>query len=346
VSFLKASSYSNQFYGSETNHHYKKDPSYYKRTFDNSHYKPLQRAATSYNNNDIEFQDDNDIAHHKVFSYDEQDEYGPSNWYKINQQCNGNFQSPIAIDIFNTSGVKFSPKLTLEGIDIVPSSIEVMNNGHSMKIKFDFPDNQQVRVSGGPLSNHYILDNAHWHWGKTDKSGSEHVLRARRFASEMHLVFFNSQYGEHESHLLLNILINLNFSGTLENAANAPKGLAVLGFFYDLDSKQSGHINPWGPLIQRVFNAKSSYMEFDNVFTVRDVIRSDEFHYFSYKGSLTTPNCTENVTWMLSSKPITITSSELKEFRQLRNEKGEQMFQNFRPLQYSTSHRKVVIYAH
>lgn len=148
-------------------------------------------------NSEIHFNDDNSIHDEKIFSYDENDEYGPSKWYKINEQCNGNFQSPIAIDFFNSTEIKFSPGLSFENFDTKPTSLRVENNGHSMKIKFILPNDQQIRVTGGPLENvPYILDNAHWHWGRIDSSGSEHVIKGRRFSAELHLVFYNSQYGE------------------------------------------------------------------------------------------------------------------------------------------------------
>ncbi|KAG5672787.1 hypothetical protein PVAND_002881 [Polypedilum vanderplanki] len=343
-SYKKVSSYSNQFYGSSatTNnyifHEKENIPAlYYKKNFKN--YKPFynQKKASSYVNNDFYFRDEDDESNsieseEKKFSYDENDDgpaiYGPSNWYKINKQCNGNYQSPIAIDIFNTSGIKFSPRLYFEGIDIRPSSMKIENNGHSMKITFNLPNNQHIRIIGGPLENiPYILDSFHWHWGAIDKSGSEHVLRGRRYSSELHLVFYNSQYG--------------NFN----TASTSSKGLAVLGILYDVDSQQNGYINPWATIIHRVLNAKSTYVEYQNNFTLRDLIRTDQFKYFTYKGSLTTPNCTENVTWLINSKPIPIAPAELREFRKLRNEKGEQMFHNFRPLQYSKYDRKVLIYA-
>lgn len=146
-------------------------------------------------NNEIHFSDENSEEDEKIFSYDESDEFGPSKWFRISSQCGGDFQSPI--DLFSSNATKGpkSKKLKIDGMDLEPSSLSVENNGHSFKIAFNFPKNAQVKIRGGPLENTYILDNVHWHWGKTDNVGSEHMINSRKYASEIHLVAYNSKYG-------------------------------------------------------------------------------------------------------------------------------------------------------
>lgn len=144
-------------------------------------------------NNEIETFDEEETP---VFSYDENDEYGPSNWYKINRQCSGKFQSPIALRSRNTSVNGSSPPLTIGGIDANPISIKIKNNGHSMKISFNYPNNRRVRILGGPLQHPFYLDSFHWHWGKSDRDGSEHSLNFKRFSAEMHLIAYSSNYGK------------------------------------------------------------------------------------------------------------------------------------------------------
>ena len=51
----------------------------------------------------------------------------------------------------------------------------------------------------------------HFHWGADDSVGSEHTVDGKSYAGEMHLVHYNSKYG--------------NYS----NALNHADGLAVLG---------------------------------------------------------------------------------------------------------------------
>lgn len=39
--------------------------------------------------------------------------------------------------------------------------------------------------------------------------------------------------------------------------------------------------------------------------------------YYTYSGSLTTPPCTENVTWFVLKQPVTVSASEIKQFSRL-----------------------------
>lgn len=131
----------------------------------------------------------------REFSYDENDRYGPSNWKDISSQCAGINQSPIAIDVRNVTIRENAEPLVIDGLDIVPESIKVENNGHSLKLVFKYPNDQKIQFSGGPLKNPFILDNIHFHWN-INGSGSEHVINSKRYAAEMHMVTYNSIYGK------------------------------------------------------------------------------------------------------------------------------------------------------
>lgn len=93
-----------------------------------------------------------------------------------------------------------------------------------------------------------------------------------------------------------------------------------------------------------MIKAHSTYTETKRVFPIRDIIKDVDFRgLLSYRGSLTTPNCSENVLWMLSTRPIIIKQNELYELRKLRNAKGRRLIQNYRPLQ-DTNGRTVTAY--
>jgi carbonic anhydrase len=72
----------------------------------------------------------------------------------------------------------------------------VENNGHSAKFTFNYPNGKPARLLGGPLKVAYNLDSFHFHWGEIDAAGSEHTLNSRRYSAELHLVTYNSNYGE------------------------------------------------------------------------------------------------------------------------------------------------------
>lgn len=70
------------------------------------------------------------------------------------------------------------------------------------------------QVRGGLLSSTYILESLHFHWGKDNDRGSEHMVNNVRYPMEMHLVHRNKKYN------------------TTSEALNHKDGIAVLGFFF------------------------------------------------------------------------------------------------------------------
>ena len=69
-------------------------------------------------------------------------------------------------------------------------------------------------MSGGPLNGSYQILQLHLHWGSDDTKGSEHTLDGQEFPLELHIV--HTKNGE-------------------EDPLNTPKGLAVTGFFFEID---------------------------------------------------------------------------------------------------------------
>jgi carbonic anhydrase len=136
-----------------------------------------------------------------IFTYDENDIYGPHNWGSINKNCDGDSQSPVNLTKVSTKSVDIREKLIIDGLNKVPASLTAFNNGHSAGIKFNFTDGP-IRVLGGPFSVPYILNNVHWHWGRNDREGSEHVLNSRRYSAEVHFVLYNSIYGKIKTKLI------------------------------------------------------------------------------------------------------------------------------------------------
>jgi carbonic anhydrase len=136
-----------------------------------------------------------------LFTYDENDvdgPYGPSNWGKINKNCDGSRQSPINLIQSTARAVTGKPKLTITGSCSVPSSVIATNNGHSASFRFKYCDGVKIpTLTGGPLEGTYVFDNMHFHWGEDDiEGGSEHTLNGKRYAAEVHFVTFNQIYGK------------------------------------------------------------------------------------------------------------------------------------------------------
>merc|ERR1712016_99717 len=86
-------------------------------------------------------------------------------------------------------------------------------------------------LTGGPLEDDvYQLAQFHAHWGGENARGSEHTVDGKSFSAELHLVHYNTKYGD------------------LGNAVDKPDGLAVLGMFIKVrnegDDRESTAILP------------------------------------------------------------------------------------------------------
>ena len=111
----------------------------------------------------------------------------------------------------------------------------------------------------------------------------------------------------------------------------------------DNDPSSGEEDNPFIKFLSLVQEPGSSHTETEDVFSIRDLIKSLDFEYLSYKGSLTTPPCTESVTWLVSVNPLKISSYELAQFRKIKDHEGHPLKSNFRPLQ-RINYRRVLAY--
>jgi len=257
----------------------------------------------------------NEMANH--WGYTKQD--GPHTWAVDCHNAMGRKQSPINIDPSHIETVSSLPDLvwhydttdckricnTGHGwkVDIVPTrdpSVPVTNLG-LYKIMGDgcnSGEHHPQGISGGPLKDNYRLVQFHMHWGRTDKCGSEHTVNGRSFAGEIHLVHYNCD----------------KYS-SFEDALDHEDGLAVLGILVQVGEQEHGGLEELGELAQKIhFNGEAAAMM--GHFNIESLLPANH-SYYTYNGSLTTPPCTETVTWILLKEPIVATSEQLKDFRSL-----------------------------
>ncbi|ELR49900.1 Carbonic anhydrase 2, partial [Bos mutus] len=237
---------------------------------------------------------------------------GPEHWHKDFPIANGERQSPVDID---TKAVVQDPALKpLALVYGEATSRRMVNNGHSFNVEYDDSQDKAV-LKDGPLTGTYRLVQFHFHWGSSDDQGSEHTVDRNKYAAELHLVHWNTKYGDF---------------GT---AAQQPDGLAVVGVFLKV-----GDANP---ALQKVLDALDSiktkgkstgFPSFDPGSLLPNVL-----DYWTYPGSLTTPPLLESVTWIVLKEPISVSSQQMLKFRTLNfNPEGEPellMLANWRPAQ-------------
>lgn len=142
---------------------------------------------------------------------------------------------------------------------------------------------------------------------------------------EAHFVFYNSLYK------------------TLEEAKPLKNGLTVLALFYDITESYRETSNPFIQYLNNVIQPNTEFrLTYPRTFSIKEMMGVSNWNFIFYRGSLTTPPCTESVIWIVALNPIPIHNEEMLEFRNLKSSEGS-MIQNFRPTQ-KLNHRTLLYY--
>ncbi|XP_057662699.1 carbonic anhydrase 1-like [Diorhabda carinulata] len=249
------------------------------------------------------------LGHGQDFGYE--GTIGPDFWGIKYRGCNGGkLQSPIDIEINNVKNVSYPP-LIFKHFDEPLETVKLVNNGHTVQLSIQ--QGNIPSIGGGPLNSTYNFYQLHFHWGKNDSEGSENLINNHSFPLELHIVFYKTDYG--------------NFSNALGN----DDGLTVLSFLYnktDEENKKYYQFEKDLPLVEN-FTASIDIINFDSL---DDFTTTDRTAYFTYHGSLTTPPCSEVVTWIEFANTIPLSHEQIQEFRLL-STYGGRLNHNFRPIQ-------------
>lgn len=214
---------------------------------------------------------------------------------------------------------------------LYPRKVVVENNGRTVNL--NLPKLQGIgttlgekiltqilpQIYGGPFdADRFIAESVHFHWGSKDSHGSEHVIDSNRYTMEMHVLHKNVRYE------------------TVEEAKNHTDGLAVTAFLFHAAENNMDYpgLNSLIEVLERVqeYNTTTEIESFFNLATlIGDQLDSED--YFTYKGSLTTPPCSESVTWVVLTKVLDMSHAQLKEFQNLRDENHQILENNYRALQ-------------
>ncbi|XP_077993550.1 carbonic anhydrase-related protein-like [Glandiceps talaboti] len=278
----------------------------------------------------------------QVWGYNED---GASEWSLHFPDANGDCQSPINI---NSREAVFDDSLNQPNLNtnyVICRECELTNNGHAVQVTFKYKTGQGFEtpmnysrdtraaeappksvISGGPLpdGNEYELAECRFHWGREDDRGSEHTVNFKAFPMELHLVHWN----------------NTRYS-CFEEAQGKPDGITIMSLFIQVGREHHGLRTFTDHLETVQYKGRSVTVTtaFNPNCLLPDPVLRD---FWTYTGSLTTPPCSEKVTWIIFRYPLTISHSQMEEFRRLRtHHKGEtpargddgMLADNFRPTQ-------------
>eukprot|EP01084_Bolivina_argentea_P016646 31127_1 len=271
------------------------------------------------------------------WGYDE----GETDWTIEYPECGGSHQSPIDIQIDNSTTCN-------QPIELVWHSSQrhfaIRNNGHSLQaFAFDVDQEPGGEVSGLSVLNHvndtdiilnnawyntytspvnekYCFDSMHFHWGKTSESGSEHTINGKHFPLELHLVHFSCDYYKSS------VAQSAYSSGNLEETYDDDNILAVISVLFEISSEGN-------PVLEDILNdivvagvtehntpeqrlgthlIELYYSDFD----LMGLLPNNK-EIIGYEGSLTTPPCYETVRWNILKNTMNVSEEQMGRFRKL-----------------------------
>ncbi|XP_055302468.1 carbonic anhydrase 2-like [Sitodiplosis mosellana] len=182
----------------------------------------------------------------------------------------------------------------------------------------------QPHLTGGLLDGRYIFEQMHFHWGENDNVGAEHTIDGKSYAMEVHLVHYNSKYG--------------NFARALKYK----DGLVVVAFLIQARGNAKNVLfSTISDKIQNIIDPQSkSTIDSDSLLWMSEQELDD--NYFAYKGSLTTGAYNEVVTWIIYKSPVIVSTQQVAVFRDMLDTENKKITNNYRPIQMPEKPPKVI----
>ncbi|ORX44711.1 carbonic anhydrase [Piromyces finnis] len=232
--------------------------------------------------------------HHLLYEGNTNAQY----WSSIEESyslCNsGKNQSPINFNLESTTVDKVgSPELKYNK-ETFETGEYWMNNGHSVQYQFNQKDNANKLVMNRDGAE-WNLVQFHFH------TPSEHHVNGKFYDTEVHFVHANKDGKNH-----------------------------VVGFFGEVN--EDGKDNEWLEALFKVEPTEEKE-EYKNSITLPDLQSLLNEGVHSYNGSLTTPPCTEDVKWLVATKPFSLSLNQLRKLQ------GWMGF-NARPTQINLNYNK------
>ncbi|XP_070693730.1 receptor-type tyrosine-protein phosphatase gamma [Pempheris klunzingeri] len=252
--------------------------------------------------------------------------HGPRGWAASYPECAAKNQSPVDIADERALVSEEYQELVLEKFNAESSNQTTMKNtGKTVAVLLK--DDYFVRGAG--LPGRFKAEKMEFHWGQSNGSaGSEHSINGRRFPVEMQIYLYNSD----------------DFD-SLSAAIKERRIISAMAVFFELGQKDNPAVDP---IIQGLKGVVHHEKETNlRSFILRDLLPSSLDSYYRYTGSLTTPPCSKVVEWIIFSRPVYLSHSQLDAFysiftteQQDHVKSVEYLRNNFRPLQ-DLENRKV-----
>ncbi|XP_072949836.1 uncharacterized protein [Epargyreus clarus] len=248
------------------------------------------------------------IVYGPVWSYDDE-----TNWPGELCRTGGKRQSPIdirSIDVIKDFSGHFIKYGALKFMDYEQVLVSGFNNGHTVQFSTDGEVSMHPTVTGGPLKHVYRLEQLHFHWL------SEHSIDGIKYPMEIHFVHVRSDL-------------------TVTAALAKRDGLAIVSVFCNIQADLDDYQQEASDEIMRhIPNLLTTGDRVSGIILdMTKLLSSNKESYFSYLGSLTSPECNEVVIWIIFDKPIYISDAQYRLFGKIGVGRH-----NFRSLQALSHH--------
>ncbi|KAL0831748.1 hypothetical protein ABMA28_001290 [Loxostege sticticalis] len=217
-----------------------------------------------------------------------------TNWPGVNCKEGGKRQSPIDIrtkDVIQDYEKQFIKNGPLKFSGYQSVLVSGINNGHTVQFSSEGEEAIHPTVTGGPLEHRYRLEQLHFHWL------SEHSVNGVKYPMEIHFVHVRS---------------DLNVGDALASK----DGLAIVSVFCnvqaELDDTQqqaSEEIMQYLPRLLDTGDRISGVL-----MDMTKLLSPDLQSYYTYAGSLTSPECNEAVIWIIFDTPIFLSDADYRVF--------------------------------
>nr|XP_057946981.1 receptor-type tyrosine-protein phosphatase gamma [Doryrhamphus excisus] len=245
--------------------------------------------------------------------------HGPRGWSALYPECAAKNQSPVDIADEQALVSEEYQELELDKFNTESSNQTTMKNtGKTVAVLLK----NDYFVRGAGLPGRFKAEKMEFHWGQSNASaGSEHSINGRRFPVEMQIYLYNSD----------------DFD-SLGAAIKERRIIAAMSVFFELGQKDNPAVDP---IIQGLKGVVHHEKETNlRSFILRDLLPSSVDSYYRYTGSLTMPPCSKVVEWIIFSRPVYLSHSQLEAFysiftteQQDHVKSVEYLRNNFRPLQ-------------
>jgi len=234
---------------------------------------------------------------------------GPESWNCISPFCSGARQSPINI-------VQAIPDTTLKPLQLAGKPLDtIILKKLAQNWDMQIPEYEQLDLTIRFHGETYFLKDIHFH------EPGEHAFGGSVYDAEVHFV--------HRTPTDKILVVAVVFE-----AGPSYKDNVVLKEF-------------WGTETKPMFTQDGNQFKFRNGFSPYQELFPADPSYYTYSGSLTTPPCSEDVTWIVMKQPVRISTPQLQAFKKSFLSKGtrasKEGFIN-RPLQ-ALNTRKVFLYS-